>query len=1543
MDANKLDELDKVQVVTSRELKNLLQDQLPKPAFQDSMAIKTLLADKNAHYHPPEVGADLEYDEQETPRPEVEEVTIARLEFVDKSSPDTEEVVLSFQDNLHAKNNRLYAQIRLHEKDLLLQLDSAADKSILTVADHDALHKIDHEPTINDTVLRDVQGNVINQPREPVLLNMNIAGKMVQHPFYVIDTKQSLLGADFMAKHKMSTFYTKDKDTPYFTLGGLGASNVKRVYHGGRIEATRYKPELYAPEDFVLFPGSNEVELRADIPDGTYEIKAIDSPLKCDSVTVNNGVGKANIANMSPQPIEAQATQLIAEADLDAPADAFPPLPESDDYDVPEIVEPLGLPADITLHKWEEKIMNQDHVPLEYREQIIHLLKHKSPEVLSLHDLDVGTLKPPYDKIKHEIKLTDDKPVRMQPYKLNPLRAAQLENIIQRLVDHGFLIKAESPYGMSCFLIKRKMGDSKSGDEAKLRLISDGRGINKKTVPEVFPFHDPTEIFADIAYAQPRVFTSLDLALAFNHIEMTPEAMKAAAIVVPGGCYLPTRMTFGLKCAPSSFNYLMSKISENFPRRQMPDGTWRKICVHYADDCLIFSRDMASHLADIEAVLRVFAEAGIKLDIGKTKLFRSEVEFVGRRIDAFGVSPLQKHLNAIERFPSPRNQRDVMSFLGLTLWVSPSIPQYTKKVGSLLQLLKKDVLFSWDSEREDDFKKLKADLSKMTKLYHIDYSAPLYCCTDASNLFHSYFCYQIKSYTRDELDKLGEEFKFADMFSAKAPSTKHPILLPSTKQAPGLKYLTPVEDIENIMSLEEAQAKSQELKISNVALGKLQKELPLEAFLSETDMLHFIMPVAYGSHAFNKAARNWHTLEKEAYGLVFAAKDLTSLVLSTRGVLYMITDSSPLTWLVQTTSLARGQPTKLTRWLISLYECPFTMLITHTKGMDNLVADGLSRPYSIAWKVVSTADGLTPVTVATPFPVGSVVSLEDLQNYIKRRLDKGEIVLSEREHGPNRYITKVNTAYVKEITAKVVNKLKASLSDDELIKHQAADEEIQKLLKNKNFYKHAGLIYKRRVGQVIDDDSGRPCLPKTLIGPALALNHFRNHLGANQLARRVAEQFYYPFLKEKSLKFTTQCYLCGLTKSNFKGATTIKVESFAHSPKLATWSIDVLVGLAGPDKVCEILVCVEMATKFKLLFPSPPNKSFTADRVATLLEERLFTVFTPPATMTSDGGSPLLISKRVSELLIKYDVQRHIGLPYHPRGHGTVERSNSTLITLFKSLVRQTAMPFNSLIANSQLILNTTPSSVLGGFTPQHYMMGVNNAPGRPEGVKPTDLVSANTLTQEWRALEEEIRKHVQKYRAKQQKERERRGGYEPAFEEGQFVYHKDHTYKAKPKIHAKYHMLPARITRVLDSALIVETFDGRAPRLPKDQCKLCPEREAELFANLPLEVQMDLGEPFSYEDLSKHMDEGSIPPFYKEHVESYDGPAMGTRSRRIEEQRQREKEEQQALREERLRQKQLAEAAEADQQPQDDDDSDEDEDSNDKRVTFDLAEDPLQ
>ena len=63
-------------------------------------------------------------------------------------------------------------------------------------------------------------------------------------------------------------------------------------------------------------------------------------------------------------------------------------------------------------------------------------------------------------------------------------------------------------------------------------------------------------------------------------------------------------------------------------------------------------------------VLAKLEKAGYKLSETKSEIFKTEIEWIGLRIDQAGIRPLQDKLLAIKELKQPNNEKELKSFLG---------------------------------------------------------------------------------------------------------------------------------------------------------------------------------------------------------------------------------------------------------------------------------------------------------------------------------------------------------------------------------------------------------------------------------------------------------------------------------------------------------------------------------------------------------------------------------------------------------------------------------------------------------------------------------------------------------------------------------------------------------------------------------------------------------------------------------------------------------------------------------------------------------------
>ena len=105
-------------------------------------------------------------------------------------------------------------------------------------------------------------------------------------------------------------------------------------------------------------------------------------------------------------------------------------------------------------------------------------------------------------------------------------------------------------------------------------------------------------------------------------------------------------------------------------------------------------------------VVQAHAAPGIKIQPCKTKLFWSEVEYLGHKISKAGVLMIPEFLQKIKDWPVPKSGKEVSTFVGVTRYYRSFIPQYSALTNQLNRD-KKAEKFLWNKETERDFMELK--------------------------------------------------------------------------------------------------------------------------------------------------------------------------------------------------------------------------------------------------------------------------------------------------------------------------------------------------------------------------------------------------------------------------------------------------------------------------------------------------------------------------------------------------------------------------------------------------------------------------------------------------------------------------------------------------------------------------------------------------------------------------------------------------------------------------------------------------------------------
>ena len=111
--------------------------------------------------------------------------------------------------------------------------------------------------------------------------------------------------------------------------------------------------------------------------------------------------------------------------------------------------------------------------------------------------------------------------------------------------------------------------------------------------------------------------------------------------------------------------------------------------VVYLDDILITGPTDEAHLKTLGEVLTKLEQAGLRLKKSKCVFMADSVTYLGHRIDADGLHPVPKKLEAMQCAPKPRNVSELKSYLmGLLTYYGKFLPNLATTLAPLYKLLK---------------------------------------------------------------------------------------------------------------------------------------------------------------------------------------------------------------------------------------------------------------------------------------------------------------------------------------------------------------------------------------------------------------------------------------------------------------------------------------------------------------------------------------------------------------------------------------------------------------------------------------------------------------------------------------------------------------------------------------------------------------------------------------------------------------------------------------------------------------------------------------
>ncbi|XP_065356155.1 uncharacterized protein LOC135950547 [Calliphora vicina] len=352
--------------------------------------------------------------------------------------------------------------------------------------------------------------------------------------------------------------------------------------------------------------------------------------------------------------------------------DLFPPLKKKRI----NLESPLTKAFELNAVDFNISENENSNVNLTQKENLIKLLKS--------YECVFNNISSPIRGIKHKIDTGNHTPITNPPYRISPAMKEKLKKELNDMLSKGIIEEKESPWAFPVVLIPKK--------DNSIRLCVDYRKLNDITVTDTYPL-PRMEYLLHAAKTTPYMST-IDLKSGYWQIEMNEEDKLKTAFITPFGIYVFNRMPFGLKNAPATFQRAIDKIKSSLPN---------VLILVYIDDIIICSKYFTSHLTDLELTFNKLKAIGFHLNKEKCYFCKPKVKYLGHILTKDGIEIDPDKTSAILNRQTPKNLKQLMSFLQTCSWFRRFIPNFAEISKPLSNLTKKNVVWKWSTNENKSF------------------------------------------------------------------------------------------------------------------------------------------------------------------------------------------------------------------------------------------------------------------------------------------------------------------------------------------------------------------------------------------------------------------------------------------------------------------------------------------------------------------------------------------------------------------------------------------------------------------------------------------------------------------------------------------------------------------------------------------------------------------------------------------------------------------------------------------------------------------------
>ena len=313
--------------------------------------------------------------------------------------------------------------------------------------------------------------------------------------------------------------------------------------------------------------------------------------------------------------------------------------------------------------------------------------------------------------VEHKIELKQDKVVNIKPYPIPYAYRDEVRAMLSEMQDEGIIEQSYSEWCSPLLVLKKKDGS--------LRLAIDYRKLNSLSKFDAHPTPKVGEILCGLDRA--KIFSKLDFKSGYYQVPLRSSDQEKTAFKFENRLYHFKVMPFGLSTAAQTFARLGNLLF------QLP---FVKI---YIDDVIVFSNNLVEHRDHLRQVFEILKSANLTLNRKKCDFAKSRIEYLGFVISNGTIRPSQEKTDCVDRYPVPKNRKDLRSFLGLVNSYRNLIEKFAEKSYDLYELLKCTNRFVWKSNHQEAFENLKKLMMAEPVVRIADLSKQFIVRTDASD------------------------------------------------------------------------------------------------------------------------------------------------------------------------------------------------------------------------------------------------------------------------------------------------------------------------------------------------------------------------------------------------------------------------------------------------------------------------------------------------------------------------------------------------------------------------------------------------------------------------------------------------------------------------------------------------------------------------------------------------------------------------------------------------------------------------------------------